>query len=117
MYQKESTASFGSSSYLRPRVVFKEAALEDDGVVPLDSDNDDEEFVEFAVAEDSKRKPQIDPIHNKLFGKSSGVTFIQAAINLKREYTGTEVQPKRSLIPSKRPEFWTRRPVSDSPSR
>ena len=97
--------------------MFKEAALEDDRVVPRDSDNDDEEVVECAFAEDFRRKLQIDPIHSKLFGKSSGATLVQTAISLKREYTGTEVQPKRSLIPSKRPEFWTRRPVSDSPSR
>ncbi|KAF9493319.1 hypothetical protein BDN71DRAFT_1570031 [Pleurotus eryngii] len=51
-----------------------------------------------------------DQVRNRFFGKSSGATLLQTAMDLKDEYTG---QPKRSfphpnILSRKRDEFWSR---------
>ena len=89
--------------------------MEDNGLAPLveDDANQDEES---KLVGDLKGL-RLDPVHQRFFGKSSGIMLIRAAIDLKKEYTGKEDRPKDSIMPSKRPEFWNVCPVSDYFSR
>lgn len=51
----------------------------------------------------------------RFFGKSSGANLVQTAINLKSEYSGTEVDDMRFRMSNRRPEFWTQNTVGHTP--
>ena len=42
----------------------------------------------------------------RFFGKSSGATLVQTALDLKSEYSGTEQENMRLRMANRRPEFW-----------
>ena len=44
-------------------------------------------------------------------GKSSGVTLIQTAVELKNQYNGSTSLKPHITLGEKRPEFWTPHPV------
>ncbi|EGN92361.1 hypothetical protein SERLA73DRAFT_99356 [Serpula lacrymans var. lacrymans S7.3] len=64
--------------------------------------SDDEELIQLRLTE-SIRSMAINPMHYRFFGKSSGIMFIQKAIDLKKEYTGDE--DSENFWVRKRPEF------------
>jgi hypothetical protein len=53
----------------------------------------------------------IDPVPNRFFGNSSGMTLIRTAVDLKHEYTGQQKTGPYQVLSSGRPEFWTTEPV------
>ncbi|KZT23297.1 hypothetical protein NEOLEDRAFT_1180171 [Neolentinus lepideus HHB14362 ss-1] len=82
---------------------------------PEELDPSDDEYLHTTLTE-NLRKLTVDPNHHRFFGKSSGIMFIQTAIDLKNEYAGDE-KPRiidESYLGSKRPEFWSANPVSVS---
>jgi hypothetical protein len=111
-----STSSAASPSALHLHAV-KTPTFDDDGLEPPCNDDDDlEDFNKISIA-DSKNLQQ-DPMNYRFFGKSSGVVLVQTAIDLKNEYSGLPLGPhNKVLLGSKRPEFWSVRPVSADPSR
>lgn len=88
---------------------------DDDGLAPAcgppDSEDDDDDYaaIDYAAVDLKERLTQ-DHMNYRFFGKSSGVMLIQAALDLKNEYTGTVEQPNTPQIGQKRPEFWNVRP-------
>lgn len=59
------------------------------------------------------------PNHGRFFGKSSGVMLIQTAIDMKKQFTGTESTGanaggpyRRHFFQARRVEFWNPLPVS-----
>lgn len=48
----------------------------------------------------------------RFFGKSSAPNLVQAALDLKSEYSGTEQDHMRQRMARRRPEFWTQHAVS-----
>jgi len=48
----------------------------------------------------------------RFFGKSSAPNLVQAALDLKSEYSGTEQDQMRQRMARRRPEFWTQHAVS-----
>ena len=75
---------------------------------------DDDDLAHLKLA-DHMKSLQIDPSENRFFGKSSGAMLVQAAIDLKHEYTGQRKHSIHGILGSRRPEFWTIRPVSVYP--
>jgi hypothetical protein len=77
---------------------------------------DDEEDTALILADNLKRM-EIEPKEYRFFGKSSGAMLVRTALELKNEYTGSEITtPDLSKPPLKnlRGEFWTQQPVSVS---
>jgi hypothetical protein len=56
-------------------------------------------------------------ISYRFFGKSSGATLVQTALDLKSEYSGTEQDLVHVRMAKRRPEFWTQHTVSIPPPR
>ena len=81
---------------------------------PDDPRDDQDDDVVSAVLLDNLKRLEIGKVDSRFFGKSSGVMLVQTAMELKSEYTGSDyVQPAPSMIlENKRPEFWSRNPVS-----
>ncbi|EPQ52470.1 hypothetical protein GLOTRDRAFT_117339 [Gloeophyllum trabeum ATCC 11539] len=80
-----------------------------------DLDPSDDEYLHTTLTE-NLRKLTVDPNHHRFFGKSSGIMFIQTAIDLKNEYAGDE-KPSiidESYLGSKRPEFWSSNPWEEN---
>jgi hypothetical protein len=80
------------------------------------ADQQDEDFVDSTLVENLKKldidRPS-DKIEDRFFGKSSGPSLIQTAMELKSEYVSSDnfkVPPSMSLG-RKRPEFWAPQPV------
>lgn len=96
----------------------KTATYDDDGLAPScgppdSEDEDDDDFVTVDISSNLRERLQQDPMNYRFFGKSSGVMLIQAAIDLKNEYTGNSIdRPDSPIIGAKRAEFWNVRPVS-----
>ncbi len=72
--------------------------------------DDDDDLGHVVLEEDLVGLEITDQIRNRFFGKSSGAMLLQAAMDLKDEYTG---QPKRSfprpnILSRRRDEFWSR---------
>lgn len=78
-----------------------------------DGENDDD-FSHVMLA-DQLQHLTVDQVENRFFGKSSGAMLVQAAIELKNEYTGLDKDLKGSILSNVRPEFWVTRPVSSTP--
>ena len=53
----------------------------------------------------------------RFFGKSSGATLVQTALDLKSEYSGTEQDYMQLRMAKRRPEFWTQHSVGVFPPR
>ena len=81
---------------------------------PDDPRDDQDDDVVNAVLLDNLKRLEIGKPDSRFFGKSSGVMLVQTAMELKSEYTGSDyVQPAPSMVlENKRPEFWSRNPVS-----
>jgi hypothetical protein len=58
---------------------------------------------------DRIKQLSIDPVQQRFFGKSSGATLIQTAMDLKKEITGSDHSINTNI---RRSEFWDVRPVS-----
>ncbi|KAF7424023.1 hypothetical protein PC9H_009323 [Pleurotus ostreatus] len=72
--------------------------------------DDDDDLGHVVLEEDLGGLEITDQIRNRFFGKSSGAMLLQAAMDLKDEYTG---QPKRAfphpnILSRRRDEFWSR---------
>jgi hypothetical protein len=82
-------------------------------VPPLNDPHDDD----FACLrlEGSMKQLYIDSIQHRFFGKSSGAMLVQAAIDLKHEFTGQSEGSAPGLLGARRPEFWTISQVRDIP--
>ncbi|TFY50249.1 hypothetical protein EVG20_g11630, partial [Dentipellis fragilis] len=51
------------------------------------------------------------PMSNRFFGKSSGATLLQTALDLKSEYSGVKQEPMGHLGSSRRRDAWAMHPV------
>jgi hypothetical protein len=80
---------------------------DDQGDHELDASDDD--YVDFIP-------PQLQNLQETLtdlditcpfFGKSSGATLVQTALNLKSEFNGPDQENMRNRMVTRRPEFWT----------
>ena len=82
--------------------------------LPTDPDDlvpSDDELGHATLTEGLKRLA-VEPLDRRFHGKSSGVMLVQAAMNLKKEFSGAD-QPNDLLVPpTRRPEFWAPHPVS-----
>jgi hypothetical protein len=79
---------------------------------PADDYSSDEDDLAQKKLTDRIKQLAIDPAQQRFFGKSSGVTLIRTAIDLKKEITGNDHNVKIPHLASKRPEFWNLRSVS-----
>ncbi|KAI0925293.1 hypothetical protein AcV7_005573 [Taiwanofungus camphoratus] len=86
---------------------------------PINPENldpsDDEGSIQSTLVQNLKHM-RLDPGHLRFFGKSSSFTFLQTAIDLKREYSGTHYIGNVSRLnvhPNlrrKRPQYWNVHP-------
>ena len=86
--------------------------------VPSTHDDDlppsDDELAGPATLAEGLKRLAVEPLDRRFHGKSSGVMLVQAALNLKKEYSGTD-QPARLDIPhTRRADFWAPQSVSYS---
>lgn len=94
----------------------KTPTFDDDGIAPQCSDDDDlEDFAKIHIADTTGKDVEQDAMNFRFFGKSSGVVLVQTAIDLKNEFSGLPLSrlSRKPMFTSKRPEFWSTRPVSD----
>ncbi|KAJ7063364.1 fungal-specific transcription factor domain-containing protein [Mycena amicta] len=90
---------------LLPGIDFTEQLeQDDDGNSPDATDNiprnDADHLLEGAI-----KKLTLNPEEHRFFGKSSGVQFVQTALNFKSHYTGPS-NLAHSSLPKKRNEYW-----------
>ncbi|KZT39109.1 hypothetical protein SISSUDRAFT_1003901 [Sistotremastrum suecicum HHB10207 ss-3] len=86
---------------MRPTPGSKKATVREEDLAP----SDDEELVHATLAEGLKRLA-VNTADSRFHGKSSGIMLVQAAMDMKREYSGIHNLP--SPIPENRlQEFWT----------
>lgn len=73
----------------------------------------DDELGYTLLTEDLERL-SLKSLDGRFRGKSSGVTLVQAAMNLKREFSGSALDTSREILvpPNRRMEFWSPHPVS-----
>jgi hypothetical protein len=83
-------------------------AIRDSGGPVVGPDDDDIAHLKLV---DQMQTLHIDPSEKRFFGKSSGAMLVQAAIDLKQEYSGSNENVVHELLGAIRPEFWTIRPV------
>lgn len=84
------------------------SVINDDGL----ESSDDEYGGHSVLLTESMKNMHLHPMLQKRFlGKSSGVKLVRAAIDLKSEYSGKDMDLHES-VGTKRPEFWTLLPVS-----
>ncbi|KAA1476284.1 hypothetical protein DENSPDRAFT_806964 [Dentipellis sp. KUC8613] len=69
----------------------------------------DDEYAQTQLLQERMRQLHINPMHNRFFGKSSGVRLVQTAMDLKSEYSGVDVKTDARDVP-RRPEFWSLHP-------
>jgi hypothetical protein len=91
MWQRGNTSS--SHVMNTPSTSTNTALANDDDLVP----SDDEDIVTVCLSE-SLKNMNLNPSHTRFFGKSSGIMFIQKAMDLKKEYTGGEDSRSDSLF-------------------
>ena len=80
------------------------------------ADQQDEDFVNSTLVENVKKRDidrPSDKLEDGFFGKSSGVSLIQTAMELKSEYVSTDNSkaPPSMSLGHKRLEFWAPQPV------
>ncbi|KAG6840164.1 hypothetical protein C0991_008486 [Blastosporella zonata] len=77
---------------------------------PVEFQPDDD--IQHVILADNLKNLKLGDVNhnNRFFGKSSGAMLVHAAIELKNEYTGANVDIRRPILGSKREEFWTTRP-------
>ena len=83
------------------------------GLPTLDPDDlppSDDELGHATLTEGLKRLA-VEPLDRRFHGKSSGVMLVQAAMNLKREFSGLSTAKDLLIPPTRRPEFWAPHPV------
>lgn len=84
--------------------------------------SDDERSVQNTLVQNLKQM-RLDPGRLRFFGKSSNITFLQTAIDLKREYSGAHYtsnvpHPNTHLnLRYKRPQYWSVHPVCSLPTQ
>lgn len=84
------------------------ASIDPDDLVPSDDE------IGHATLTEGLKRLALQPHDRRFHGKSSGVTLVQAAMNLKREFSGND-QPRDLLVPpNRRTQFWSPHPVSQS---
>ncbi|KAI5115861.1 hypothetical protein M0805_001580 [Coniferiporia weirii] len=79
--------------------------------LPLDPDDlapSDDDLTHGTLTEGLKRLA-MDPLDRHFHGKSSGVMLVQAAMNLKQEFSGTSTPPD-NRFPARRSEIWSPHP-------
>ncbi|KAG6908595.1 hypothetical protein DXG01_003998 [Tephrocybe rancida] len=72
---------------------------------PVEYQSDEDEG-HVALSDMIKRINIGDTGIDRFFGKSSGPMFVRAAMELKNEYTGGNVDVRRPVLSSRREEFW-----------
>jgi hypothetical protein len=60
------------------------------------------------------RRLTLNAPQQRYFGRSSGFMLVQTVLDLKDDLSGNQNDSKQQIWASKRPEFWTFSPVSDS---
>lgn len=86
------------------------------GAIPLPTDSEDlvpsDDEIGHATLTEGLKRLAVEPLDRRFHGKSSGVMLVQAAMNLKKEFSGAD-QPKDLIVPpTRRAEFWAPHPVS-----
>ncbi|EIW84600.1 hypothetical protein CONPUDRAFT_163679 [Coniophora puteana RWD-64-598 SS2] len=88
-------ASHSSSSALASHMLYRSPTLGSGNQTPTPEEpvSSDEEVDKFELKlSESIRKMTIDPTRHRFFGKSSGITLIQQALDLKNEHTGDQAE-------------------------
>lgn len=86
---------------MRPTPGSKKSTVREEDLAP----SDDDSLVHATLAEGLKRLA-VNTADSRFHGKSSGIMLVQAAMDMKREYSGIHNLP--SPIPESRlQEFWT----------
>ncbi|KAJ7163569.1 putative fungal-specific transcription factor [Mycena crocata] len=93
---------------LLPGIDFTEQFLNenDDEVVPLMHRVESLPRNDMDHISGSFSKFSLNPAENRFFGKSSGVTLVQTALNFHSHVSGVTPQPDFSNLPNKRSTFW-----------
>ncbi|THH04869.1 hypothetical protein EW145_g5209 [Phellinidium pouzarii] len=76
---------------------------------PDDLAPSDDELVHSTLTEGLKRLA-VDPLDRRFHGKSSGVMLVQAAMNLKQEFSGSDSLKGQLIPPTRRTELWSPHP-------
>ncbi|EIW84606.1 hypothetical protein CONPUDRAFT_163685 [Coniophora puteana RWD-64-598 SS2] len=88
-------ASHSSSSALASHMLYRSPTLGSGNQTPTPeepvSSDEEVDMLELKLSE-SIRKMTIDPTRHRFFGKSSGITLIQQALDLKNEHTGDQAE-------------------------
>lgn len=90
-----------------PTEIMTKAIRESGGPLVVPDDDD----IAHLKLSDHMKNLHIESSDNRFFGKSSGAMLIQAAIDLKHEYTGHQDLSIEGILGARRPEFWSIRPV------
>jgi len=104
---KPGTASYRPSSQLRVNAL---TSLEDTGEHNLEPSDD--EYITTKQLQPLQDTFNELSVSYRFFGKSSAPNLVQAALDLKSEYSGTEQDQMRQRMARRRPEFWTQHAVS-----
>ncbi|EIW84586.1 hypothetical protein CONPUDRAFT_142805, partial [Coniophora puteana RWD-64-598 SS2] len=94
----------------RKAMIGPAALRSDDPTSPSNGpESSDEEVDTFNLKlSDSLRNMTLNPGHHRFFGKSSGLAFVQQAIDLKTEHTGEQRHNMRDIFYRRRSEFLNR---------
>lgn len=77
-----------------------------------DPESSDDEGAQTNLVREHLKDLFINPVHNRFFGKSSGVKLVKTAIDLKSEYAGKMPDENTvHVLGRKRPEYWNLLPV------
>ncbi|KAF8226986.1 hypothetical protein L208DRAFT_1406132 [Tricholoma matsutake] len=96
-----------------PTEIMTKAIRESGGPLVVPDDDD----IAHLKLSDHMKNLHIESSDNRFFGKSSGAMLIQAAIDLKHEYTGHQDLSIEGILGARRPEFWSIRPWEKLSSR
>ena len=106
--QQEAGPSVGSATSLFGLHGIKALAIDDDDSPTAGSDLEED----FSTRTLVKGGTEFAAMDLRYFGKSSGVRFVQTALELKQQYHGGEEVSKASFLSTRRIEFWEPQPVS-----
>jgi hypothetical protein len=102
------TASYRPPSRLRGP---SSTSLDDSGEREPEGSDDDEYIVISSRIKSLQETFSDLSVSYRFFGKSSGVSLVQTALDLKSEYNGTEAEEMSRRMVNRRPEFWVEHAV------
>jgi hypothetical protein len=105
---KPGTASYRPPSRLRGPGA---TSLDDSGECEPEASDDDEYVVMNSRIKSLQETFSDLSVSYRFFGKSSGVSLVQTALDLKSEFNGAEAEEMGRRMINRRPEFWVEHAV------